>query len=170
MQQFRPSAERTRSKRWRSGTRRNKQHHATSRVVCPNLGVCLVHTPGHPDMTLARRPKAMAMRLTRCEQAWVDDIRSGHVHVHLCDYGRDSRRERRFRAIRMILRTLENPTGRLRRSQPMPQNVKPVMGIDYGHPNSGVVTKEGRTLRLAEIHRRIPQSMDISDRWYPSGE
>lgn len=72
------SADRTRSKRWRSGTRRNKRYHTTV-VLCSNPAWCLVHaTVTHP-----KRPPAMAMRLTRCEQKWVDDVRANRPHVHI---------------------------------------------------------------------------------------
>lgn len=74
----RPSAERTRSKRWRSGSRSNKHHPIAHLEVCPLPAVCLVHTTGRPGP----RPPAMAMKLTRCEQRWVDDVRSGRVHIH----------------------------------------------------------------------------------------
>lgn len=40
---------------------------------------------GHPEGTFPPRPTPMAMMLTRCEQAWVDDVRARRQHVHLRD-------------------------------------------------------------------------------------
>lgn len=73
------SADRTRSKRWRSGTRRNKRHSAHTTIQCANPTYCLVHAiVAHP-----KRPPAMAMRLTRCEQKWVDDVTANRPHTHI---------------------------------------------------------------------------------------
>lgn len=194
--QLNTAADRTRSRRWRSGTRRNKKHPTAHIAVCPKRGVCLVHTPGHPDMILGRRPKTMRMVLTPCEQAWVDDVRSGRVHMHLKPFGHDSRRERRYRAVRLVYREMvsarmhrrgtvnaESPTGRFRHGQPALQNIKPVIGVDYGyvHPGSrGAITaaidaekdrlQEMSTLEIGGSRYLPRRSMDISDRWYPRGE
>ena len=73
---YRPAAERTRSKRQRAGSRRNKKHPITHFPVCPEPKVCRVHTsvpPGTPPMRV---------RLTLCEQRWVDDVRAGRRHLH----------------------------------------------------------------------------------------
>lgn len=73
------SADRTRSKRWRSGTRRTKRHSAHTTIQCASPTYCLVHaTVAHP-----KRPPAMAMRLTRCEQKWVDDVMANRPHTHI---------------------------------------------------------------------------------------
>src|SRR5918994_933773 len=73
------SADRTRSKRWRSGTRRNKRHANRVIIQCASPTYCLVHaTIAHP-----KRPPAMAMMLTKCEQKWVDDVMANRPHTHI---------------------------------------------------------------------------------------
>jgi len=67
-----PAYARTRSKRFRAGSRRNKHLQI---VMCPEPKVCLVHTT-RPT------PPALRMRLTACEQRWVDDVRAGRIHAH----------------------------------------------------------------------------------------
>lgn len=186
----RPSAERTRSRRWRSGTRRNKRNTTAHVMVCPQLGICLVHTSGYPDMILGRRPRAMAMKLTRCEQAWVDDVRAGRDHVHLRPFSRDTQPERRFRALRLIQRRSQLATvsrksiGDDRHMSGQGGYHNSDIGVDYGHRpgyhsrqqaqvqaidvNPGM-TSATRAAMLPEINA-MRHRLDISDRWYPRGE
>lgn len=72
----RHAVDHTTSRRHRAGSRRNKR--------LRNVGTFLTdltHTqrwgcrPGRPQCP-------MAMRLTRCEQRWVDDVRARQPHVH----------------------------------------------------------------------------------------
>lgn len=96
-----PSAERTRSRRFRSGTRRNKKHNIAHIQICGEPDTCLVHTtrPVFPP------PDPMRMRLTRCEQRWVDDVRAGRVHVHLVPHHKgEISKTLRWRALAAIRR------------------------------------------------------------------
>lgn len=50
----------------------------------PTYVVVFFDPPPPPvPITHLPRPEPMAMLLTRCEQAWVDDVRAGRRHVHL---------------------------------------------------------------------------------------
>lgn len=151
MKQYRPSAERTRSARWRSGTRRNKKHPVAHILLCPMPTVCLVHRHGD----FPRHP-AMAMKLTRCEQKWVDDVRAERVHVHLT---RMSSRQAQILLIRQRINT-----ERFKQAGIVNELSPPIM--------ASIVTPPVAT---ASVHRQVKslaeefRKYDISDRWYPRG-
>lgn len=187
--QKRPSAERTRSKRWRSGTRRNKKHPVAHIQICPMPKVCLVHR--RTSGVVPPRHPSMAMRLTRCEQKWVDDTRAGlhHTHIH---FKRPSESwqwaiwaiYRRINSARMAASGIinaESPTGRIRPDI----DINPETGQRFQFAMMGLgraVGKAAEQQRQIEVARaagqdvmivgnaRYPRSMDISDRWYPRGE
>lgn len=79
MHHFTRAADRTRSRRWRAGTRRNKRYRDHTTIQCSGPAYCLVHAV----IAYPKRPAAMAMRLTKCEQKWVDDITANRPHVHI---------------------------------------------------------------------------------------
>lgn len=79
MHQFTRAADRTRSRRWRAGTRRNKRYRDHTTIQCFSPAYCLVHAV----IAYPKRPATMAMRLTKCEQKWVDDITANRPHVHI---------------------------------------------------------------------------------------
>jgi hypothetical protein len=142
------SADRTRSKRWRAGTRRNKRHPVSHLPLCDRPDVCLVHTVNRNLPTVP----PMRMMLTRCERVWVDDVRAGRRHVHIRH--RDGvpisgdKSARRFNAIIGLANTIQ-----MGGSVPMIDvtfHGDPKMGHSYHVPPGSVVA-----------------AMDISDRWYP---
>ena len=140
------SADRTRSKRWRSGTRRNKRYHTTV-VLCDNPAWCLVHaTVAHP-----KRPPAMAMMLTKCEQKWVDDVTANRPHVHI-KLRRSAVRRSNSIALLTVQRRMYASEGYRDGNLPGPGqgfadrwHNPPggvVAGMDYGHPAAGVSIME----------------------------
>lgn len=168
---YRPSADRTRSKRWRSGTRRNKKHKNAHIQVCPMPQVCLVHrkTSG----VISPRHPAMAMRLTRCEQKWVDDLRAGLHHVHI-QYKRPTEswqfaiwtiyrriNTERMKASGIINAESPSPTGRVQITHP------PV--VHDVTSRVGEVIRQSTDAVLRAGAALYPRKLDISDRWYPRG-
>jgi hypothetical protein len=117
------SVDRTRSRRWRSGTRSNKHHLITHLEVCPEPKVCIIHNPRFTPPAEASR-----MHLTRCEQRWVDDIRAGRKHLHgdLKGSSKSMVRQRRIATIRRRIRTRRLDGLRNR-------NPTHAIGIDYAH-------------------------------------
>lgn len=179
-----PAADRTRSKRWRSGTRRNKKFRSAHIPVCPSLRWCLVHTTD-PDTVLTARMSsyrpALTMKLTICEQKWVDDVRARRPHTHRLSY---RNRQQRAAAIRMmdrhvdrILRRLSlaifGETSSLRAED---NRVKAVSrAVDEMGNTRMFETLKNNAVQLVGDAVHSPGTighrarMDISDRWYPRG-
>lgn len=149
------SADRTRSKRWRSGTRRNKRHPVSHLPLCDRPDVCLVHIIKRNLPTVP----PMRMMLTRCERLWVDDVRAGRRHVHIRH--RDGvpisgdQSARRFNAIVGLANTIQMggavpmidvtfPAAGVPRVAMMPNAPGGVVaGMDYGYPASFTVAQMG---------------------------
>lgn len=95
------SADRTRSRRYRSGTRRNKKKPIAHLPLCAEPNICRVHcrAPEHAPMR---------MLLTRCEQQWVDDVRSGRRHIHPKRLSRVSSNTPQARRVRSLQRLLQS--------------------------------------------------------------
>jgi hypothetical protein len=115
--------------------------------------VCLIHRKG----VFPRHP-AMAMKLTRCEQQWVDDMRSDHVHIHM------NQRRKPWETALLALRQRIN-TERFRRSGTINQ-CSPGIGMDYGYHNpyalSGMVGAMDIAIenaRQAELYRMQLQAI-----------
>lgn len=178
--QSRPTADRTRSRRWRSGTRRNKRHPIAHNRICPMPRVCLVH--GKPT---TRHP-AMAMRLTRCEQQWVEDVWARRVHTHGLT-AKLSTREAVILAVRQrintkrmadagIVNASSSPSGRLRQHRPRIQPVRPSAAISdpaqvrMDERHADMRAHIGAAIqRSTEAVIAAQRKLDISDRWYPRG-
>lgn len=118
--------------------------------------VCLVHRKGE----FPRHP-AMAMKLTRCEQAWVDDVRAGRIHVHLTQVLPE------WQSKLLLLRQKIN-TARMTASG-IVNEYGPPPGSNHLHLHMGVSPSEsaGVVTRVRTALQR--RAMDISDRWYPRG-
>lgn len=160
-------AERTRSRRWRAGSRRNKRHPVTHIQVCPEPHRCLVHivtTKFYPP----REP--MRMRLTRCEQKWIDDMKAGRVHVHTRKPLRYSR-EGAILALRQRINTKRfADAGTINATAPR-------VSMGYHNPHPGVIAAvdvsqaAARNLVTTTLAGKTYRpDMDISGRWYPRGE
>lgn len=169
--QHRPSAERTRSRRWRSGTRRNKKHPIAHHPLCGvKRRLCLVHSP-EVDITLAIRltsmRPALAMRLTQCEQRWVDDMRARRPHA-ACRL--KTRRWQCVDAMRSHIRKHEiRMKGEAARASHVHINVG---GMGMGSTLRNAIQADAQAAQEAIMAgaAEYPRRMDISDRWYPRGE
>lgn len=187
------SYERTTSRRFRSGTRRNKKRPIAHTPLCGQVTrQCLVHTPDI-DITLAIRvglatfgsgPAApMAMKLTTCEQRWVDDVRSGRKHLHGL-LGITKKRGLAIINVRRLINEMKvaqlygngtksspskvNPrTGRIT-TAPIPVQSFNQVQMHQGRGFGKNVEMDAAQARLEEL-RAQRQRMDISDRWYPRG-
>lgn len=134
MQTF--SADRTRSRRWRSGTKRNKRNRNAHAVVCPSPHMCLVHTPTAPVDKLR-------VMLTPCEQKWVDDVRAGRKHIHA--------KRKQYQATRyqkmVVIHRRGNPAVRV--------------GMDYAFPNRA--TLEPGSVSIMFPARQAPSRAEINE-------
>lgn len=183
--------ERTTSRRFRSGTRRNKKYPTCHIPVCGQVTrQCLVHTP-NIDITLGIRvglatfgsgPAApMAMKLTACEQRWVDDVRSGRKHRHGL-LGITKKRGLAIINVRRLIKEMHFAQlyGNGTKSSPSKVNPRtgrittapiPVQSINPAHRQRhqvGEPWNDPAQARLDEL-RAQRQRLDISDRWYPRG-
>jgi len=151
------SADRTRSKRWRSGTRRNKRHPVSHLPLCDRPDVCLVHTVKRNLPTVP----PMRMMLTRCERVWVDDVRAGRRHVHIQRSANgvpiNEGSTRRFNVI-MGLANRINMSDLYRKHDP-----GLVASEVASYPAAGVP----RSVTVHNPPGGVVAAMDISDRWYP---
>lgn len=137
--------------------------------------VCLVHReeifPRHP---------AMAIRLTPCEQKWVDDVRAGRVHIHL------TRKRKPWQNALLLLRQRINTEqmragGNINECAPdgarTPRDVQERIHIEvYGRgwakkthaAQERLAANPG--MQVMEVgSAQYPRKLDISDRWYPRG-
>jgi len=156
------TADRTRSKRWRSGTRRNKRYPIAHLVICPEPDVCLVHT------YLKRPPPDTGrMRLTLCEQRWVDDVRAGRRHIHNRALSATSRQSAGIRNTRIytVLRRINtkrfadagivnesSPTGRLHPHRPVSQTLHNPGGVVAG---MGYATRQAMMAEIQEVQMAL---------------
>ena len=145
MHSFTRAADRTRSPRWRAGTRRNKRYSTLKTFPCDNPKYCLIHaTVTHP-----KRPPAMAMMLTRCERAWVNDVIAGRPHIHVKRQRRGSVHNSNQIDLMALLYRI-NPPEVVKNEVTLVAHGRSAMGHPFHVPPGGVVAP-----------------MDISDRWYP---
>jgi hypothetical protein len=179
------SADRTRSRRWRSGTRRKKHHPTILVEVCSESKICIIHNPRFTPPA-----ERLRVRLTQCEQRWVDDVRAGRKHLHgdLKGSSKSMVRQRRIAGIRRRMSIAGMDYGypnHMRVSDGTSGYHNPgdrvIAAIDYTPPPGVDVSGLRDTvIRAAEAEKsRLMvgtaqygrgKRIDISDRWYPRGD
>lgn len=123
----------------------------------------------------------MRMRLTRCEQKWVDDLRAGRMHGHIKPRMRlPHSREWALLALRKRVNTARmKAAGTVNESNHIHLHMGDRSNVGYHTPGDSIVlAQDYANPRQSEaIYQQViqvgaanyPRRMDISDRWYPRG-